>query len=130
MALIRQTSNQDPRPCSSASKPSLRQAVHDGRNVSQRIACHTGVTETEAELEKLKELGETINVGIRCKRQPSLVPQEELSARPSMPGGRGLSGGRREQPETQPDEVLKKGHKHVKNTCLERFSHRLHGGIS
>ena len=56
----------------------LVESVREGRKVSQRIVRHIGVAETEAELDKLKELGETIKVGIRCERQPSLVPQEKL----------------------------------------------------
>ena len=56
----------------------LVESVREGQTVSQRIIRHIGVAKTDAELEKLMELGETIKVGIRCERQPSLLPQEKL----------------------------------------------------
>ena len=56
----------------------LVESVREGRKVSQRIVRHVGVAKTDADLEELMELGETIKVGIRCERQPSLLPQEKL----------------------------------------------------
>ena len=56
----------------------LVESVREGKKVRQRIVRHIGVAETEAELEKLKDLGETIKVGIRCERQPPLLPREKL----------------------------------------------------
>ncbi len=56
----------------------LVESVREGRKSGQRIARHVGVAETDAELEELMELGETVKVGIRCERQPSLLPQEKL----------------------------------------------------
>ena len=58
----------------------LVESVREGQTVSQRIIRHIGVAscKTDAELEKFMELGETIKVGIRCERQPSLLPQEKL----------------------------------------------------
>ena len=56
----------------------LVESVREGKKVRQRIVRHVGVAETEAELEKLKELGETIKVGLRCQRQPPLLPRKKL----------------------------------------------------
>ena len=56
----------------------LVESVREGRKAGQRIIRHIGVAKTDAELEKFMELGETIKVGIRCERQPSLLPQEKL----------------------------------------------------
>ena len=66
------------RPGSSRKSVQLVESVREGRKVSQRIVRHVGVAKTDAELEELMELGETIKVGIRCERQPSLLPQEKL----------------------------------------------------
>ena len=66
------------RPGSSRKSVQLVESVREGQTVSQRIIRHIGVAKTDAELEKLMELGETIKVGIRCERQPSLLPQEKL----------------------------------------------------
>ena len=56
----------------------LVESVREGKKVRQRIVRHVGVAETEAELEKLKELGETIKVGLRCERQQPLLPRKKL----------------------------------------------------
>ena len=56
----------------------LVESVREGQKVGQRIVRHVGVAKSEAELEKLMELGETVKVGIRCERQPSLLTQEKL----------------------------------------------------
>ena len=56
----------------------LVESVREGWTVSQRIIRYIGVAKTEAELEKLLELGETVKVEIRCERQPSLIAQETL----------------------------------------------------
>ncbi len=66
------------RPGSSRKSVQLVESVREGRKVSQRIVRHVGVAKTDAELEKLMELGETIKVELRCERQPSLLPQEKL----------------------------------------------------
>ncbi len=66
------------RPGSSRKSVQLVESVREGRKVSQRIVRHVGVAKTDAELEELMELGETIKVEIRCERQPSLLPQEKL----------------------------------------------------
>ena len=49
------------RPGSSRKSVQLVESVREGRKVSQRIVRHVGVAETEAELEELMELGETID---------------------------------------------------------------------
>ena len=46
------------------------ESVREGRKVDQRIVRHIGVAKTEAGLEELPELGETIKVEIRCERHP------------------------------------------------------------
>ena len=56
----------------------LVESVREGQTAGQRIVRHVGVAEADAGVEKLMELGETIKVGIRCERQPSLIPQEKL----------------------------------------------------
>ena len=61
------------RPGSSRKSVQLVESVREGRKVSQRIVRHVGVAKTDAELEELMELGETVKVGIRCERQPSLI---------------------------------------------------------
>ena len=66
------------RPGSSRKSVQLVESVREGRKVSQRIVRHVGIAKTDAELEELMELGETIKVEIRCERQPSLLPQEKL----------------------------------------------------
>ena len=66
------------KPGSPSKSVQLVESVREGQTVSQRIVRHVGVAKSEAELEKLMELGETIKVGIRCERQPSLLPQEKL----------------------------------------------------
>ena len=66
------------RPGSSGKSVQLVESVREGRKAGQRIVRHVGVAETDAELEEFMELGETIKVGIRCERQPSLLPQEKL----------------------------------------------------
>ena len=63
---------------SSRKSVQLVESVREGRKAGQRIVRHVGVAKSEAELEKLMELGETVKVGIRCERQPSLLPQEKL----------------------------------------------------
>ena len=66
------------KPGSSRKSVQLVESVREGRKAGQRIVRHVGVAKTDAELEELMELGETIKVGIRCERQPSLLPQEKL----------------------------------------------------
>ena len=66
------------KPGSSRKSVQLVESVREGRKAGQRIVRHVGVAKTDAELEKLMELGETIKVELRCERQPSLLPQEKL----------------------------------------------------
>ena len=66
------------KPGSPSKSVQLVESVREGQTAGQRIVRHVGVAKSEAELEKLMELGETIKVGIRCERQPSLLPQEKL----------------------------------------------------
>ena len=66
------------KPGSSRKSVQLVESVREGQTAGQRIVRHIGVAESEAGVEKLKELGETIKVEIRCERQPSLLPQEKL----------------------------------------------------
>ena len=66
------------RPGSSRKSVQLVESVREGRKAGQRIVRHVGVAKTDAGPEELMELGETIKVGIRCERQPSLLPQEKL----------------------------------------------------
>ena len=66
------------RPGSSRKSVQLVESVREGRKAGQRIVRHVGVAKTDAELEELMELGETIKVELRCERQPSLLPQEKL----------------------------------------------------
>ena len=68
------------KPGSSGKSVQLVESVREGRKVSQRIVRHVGVAKTDAELEKLMELGEVIKVEAQCERQPSLLPQEKLVA--------------------------------------------------
>ena len=56
----------------------LVESVREGRKVSQRIVRHIGVAKTEAKLDELVRLGETLKVEIQCERQPSLIAQEKL----------------------------------------------------
>ena len=58
----------------------LVESARDGRKVSQRIVRHVGVARTEAQLAKLKELGEVMKVSVQSERQPSLVSPEKLAS--------------------------------------------------
>ena len=69
----------------------LVESVRSGKKVSQRIVRHIGIAENEAELAKLKELGELMKAEARCERQPSVIPQEdlvELAIKARRTGGR------------------------------------------
>ena len=55
------------------------ESVRNGRKVSQRIVRHVGVAENEAELAKLKELGEVLKAEAQCERKPSVIPHENLA---------------------------------------------------
>ena len=66
------------KPGSSRKSVQLVESVREGRKAGQRIVRHVGVAKTDAELEKLMELGEVIKVEAQCERQPSLLPQEKL----------------------------------------------------
>ena len=57
----------------------LVESVRSGKKVSQRIVRHIGVARSDAELDKLMELGEVVKAGVQCERQPSLLAPEELS---------------------------------------------------
>ena len=56
----------------------LVESVRSGRKVSQRIVRHIGIADNEAELAKLKELGEVMKAEAQSDRQPSVIPQEDL----------------------------------------------------
>ena len=57
----------------------LVESVRSGKKVSQRIVRHIGVARSDAQLEKLMELGEVVKADVQCERQPSLLAPEELS---------------------------------------------------
>ena len=85
MVGIRKTANQDPNHVpprqNQARKPEkVRQTrrIRARGPAGQRIVCHIGVAESDAELERLPELGEVVKVKIRRERRPSLIAQETL----------------------------------------------------
>ena len=66
----------------------------DGK-VRQRIVRHVGVAANEAELARLKELGEYLKARIAHERQPGLFPPEQVA-------GQVIEAGRREAEEPGP----------------------------
>ena len=66
----------------------------DGK-VRQRIVRHVGVAADEAELARLKELGEYLKARIAHERQPGLFPPEQVA-------GQVIEAGRREAEEPDP----------------------------
>ena len=57
----------------------LVEGVRLGGKVRQRIVRHVGVATDEAELVRLKELGEYLKARIADERQPSLFPPEQVA---------------------------------------------------
>ena len=68
------------KPGSSRKTVQLVESVRNGNKVSQRIVRHIGVAWNEAELDRLKELGEVVKAEAQCEQQPSAIPQEDLVA--------------------------------------------------
>ena len=73
----------------------LVESVRNGTKVSQRIIRHLGVAKTEAQMDKLKELGEVVKAEVQCERRPSLIPPEELADLAIIAG---QSGGKKGPP--------------------------------
>ena len=69
----------------------LVESVRSGKKAGQRIVRHIGVARSEAELDKLMELGEVVKAEVQCERRPSLFPPEdlaELAIKARRPGGK------------------------------------------
>ena len=58
----------------------LVESVRSGKKVSQRIVRHIGVARSDAQLERVMELGEVVKAEVECERQPSLLAPEDLAA--------------------------------------------------